>query len=71
MGATTNDGNEHHQHPVGQMFRPLLNPAGVIGLFDIEITGCGERAGRGVMRWVDAQRGALIVVFFGASWRRL
>lgn len=49
MGATTNDGDEHHQHPVGQTFRPLLNPAGVMGLFDIEITGCGERAGRGVI----------------------
>lgn len=31
------------------MFRPLLNPAGVMGLFDIEITGRGERAGRGVI----------------------
>lgn len=49
MGATTNDGDEHHQHPVGQMFRPLLNPAGVMGLFDVEITGRGERAGRGVI----------------------
>lgn len=49
MGAMTNDGDEHHQHGIGQMFHALLDPARVMGLFDIEITGRGERAGHGVI----------------------
>lgn len=48
-GAMTNDGDERQQHGIGQMFRPLLDPARVMGLFDIEITGRGERAGRSVI----------------------
>ena len=49
MGAMTNAGDEHHQHGIGQMFQPLLEPARVMGLFDIEIIGRGERAGHGVI----------------------
>jgi len=49
MGAMTNDGDEHHQHGIGQMFQALLDPARVMGLFDIEVTGCGERASHAVI----------------------
>ncbi|MEA2186790.1 MAG: hypothetical protein QOK16_1801 [Solirubrobacteraceae bacterium] len=49
MGAMTNDGDEHHQHGIGQMFQAHLDPARVMGLFDIEITGRGERAGHPVI----------------------
>jgi outer membrane lipoprotein-sorting protein len=49
MGAMTNNGDERQQHGIGQMFQPLLDPARVMGLFDIEITGRGERAGHSVI----------------------
>ena len=45
----TNDGDEDHQHGIGQMFQALLDPARVVGLFDIEITGHGQRAGHPVI----------------------
>ncbi len=49
MGAMTNHGDEHHQHGIGQMFQGHLDPARVMGLFDIEITGRAERAGQPVI----------------------
>ena len=60
MGAMTNDGDERQQHGVGQMFRPLLDPARVMGLFDIKITERGERAGRGVIGAVWRPRPATV-----------
>lgn len=49
MGAMTNDGDERQHSATGQMFQPLLDPARVMGLFDIEITGRDQRDGRGVI----------------------
>ena len=49
LGAMTNHGDERQQHGIGQMFQPLLEPAGVMGLFDMELTGRAERAGHSVI----------------------
>ena len=49
IGAMTNEGDERQQNPTAQMFQPLLDPARVMGLFDIEITGRDERDGRSVI----------------------